>query len=59
MHIWSLAQCLIQMGHKVIVITHSYDNRKGVRYMTNGLKVYYVPLLIMADQVGAAAGVHH
>jgi phosphatidylinositol glycan class A protein len=39
MHIWSLSQCLIEMGHKVIVITHAYKKRTGVRYMTNGLKV--------------------
>lgn len=39
MHIWSLSQCLLRRGHRVIVVTHGYDNRKGVRYMTNGLKV--------------------
>ena len=41
-HIWSLAQCLLRLGHKVIVVTHASENRTGVRYMTNGLKVYYV-----------------
>jgi len=40
MHIWTLSQCLLRMGHKVIVITHAAGDRKGVRYMTNGLKVY-------------------
>jgi len=25
------------------MITHSYGNRKGIRYLTNGLKVYYLP----------------
>lgn len=40
MHIWSLSQCLLRRGHRVVVITHGYDNRKGVRYMTNGLKVW-------------------
>lgn len=39
MHIWSLSQCLLRRGHRVVVVTHGYDNRKGVRYMTNGLKV--------------------
>ena len=38
-HIFTLSQCLIKLGHKVVVITHSYGNRVGVRYMTNGLKV--------------------
>jgi phosphatidylinositol glycan class A protein len=50
MHIWSLAQCLMQRGHKVIVITHSYGGRKGIRYMTNGLKVYYTPIVPFVDQ---------
>lgn len=43
-HIFQLALALIELGHKVIVITHSYNSRIGVRYLTNGLKVYYVPL---------------
>ncbi|XP_047269751.1 phosphatidylinositol N-acetylglucosaminyltransferase subunit A isoform X4 [Capsicum annuum] len=42
-HIYYLSQCLIKEGHKVVVMTHAYQNRSGVRYMTNGLKVYYVP----------------
>ncbi|KAM7437308.1 hypothetical protein ABFA07_013012 [Porites harrisoni] len=42
-HIYQLAQCLIQRGHKVVVVTHSYDKRSGVRYLTNYLKVYYLP----------------
>ena len=52
MHIWSLAQCLLRRGHKVIVLTHAYapGGRAGIRHMTNGLKVYYAPLMIMADQ---------
>lgn len=42
-HIYYLSQCLIELGHKVVVMTHAYNNRSGVRYMTGGLKVYYVP----------------
>lgn len=42
-HIYYLSQCLLELGHKVVVMTHAYGNRSGVRYMTNGLKVYYVP----------------
>lgn len=42
-HIYYLSQCLIQLGHKVVVMTHAYGNRSGVRYMTGGLKVYYIP----------------
>ncbi|KAF2904665.1 hypothetical protein ILUMI_01507 [Ignelater luminosus] len=49
-HIFNLSQCLISNGHKVIVITHSYGNRTGVRYMTNGLKVYYLPIRVLYNQ---------
>uniref|UniRef100_A0A0E0FW75 Phosphatidylinositol N-acetylglucosaminyltransferase n=1 Tax=Oryza nivara TaxID=4536 RepID=A0A0E0FW75_ORYNI len=42
-HIYYLSQCLLKLGHKVIVMTHAYGNRSGVRYVTGGLKVYYVP----------------
>lgn len=38
-HIFNLSQCLLLQGHKVVVFTHSYGDRVGVRYMTNGLKV--------------------
>jgi phosphatidylinositol N-acetylglucosaminyltransferase subunit A len=61
-HIWSLSQELLQLGHKVIVITHAYSNhekqrRQGVRYMKAAtssstplyLKVYYCPFVTMVD----------
>ena len=48
-HMITLAQCLILQGHKVIVVTRSRGDRVGVRWMTNGLKVYYTPLLCMPD----------
>lgn len=44
-HIYNVAQCLMRRGHKVIVITRAYGERVGVRYLTNGLKVYYLPIL--------------
>nr|CAG4646216.1 EOG090X0515 [Macrothrix elegans] len=50
-HIFTLSECLLKLGHKVVVVTHAYGNRVGVRYMTNGLKVYYLPVKVMADQV--------
>jgi phosphatidylinositol N-acetylglucosaminyltransferase subunit A len=50
MHIWSLSQHLLRLGHKVVVITHAYDDRKGVRYMPGPLKVYYCPFIPMTDQ---------
>ena len=49
MHIYQLSQCLIELGYKVIIITHYRDDRHGVRYMTNGLKVYYLPFTPFYD----------
>eukprot|EP00439_Symbiodinium_sp_Y106_P024392 s287_g2.t6 len=49
MHIYQLSECLIQRGHKVIVVTHFRGTRQGVRYMRNGLKVYYLPFLPFHD----------
>ncbi|KAJ8950106.1 hypothetical protein NQ318_017831 [Aromia moschata] len=49
-HIYNLSQCLLQKGHKVVIMTHSYEDRVGVRYMTNGLKVYYLPIKVFYNQ---------
>ncbi|PTU23160.1 hypothetical protein P175DRAFT_0475126 [Aspergillus ochraceoroseus IBT 24754] len=46
-HIYQLSTKLIDRGHKVIIITHAYKGRTGVRYLTNGLKVYHVPFLVL------------
>ncbi|VDK85074.1 unnamed protein product [Litomosoides sigmodontis] len=46
-HMYFLAKCLMQLGHKVIVITHAYGKRRGIRYLSNGLKVYYLPFIVM------------
>ena len=44
MHMYNVAQCLIELGHKIVVLTTSYaDERIGIRYLSNGLKVYYIP----------------
>ncbi|KAL7066278.1 glycosyl transferase, group 1 family protein [Cryptosporidium serpentis] len=51
MHIYELSRCLIIRGFKVIVVTHSRNNRYGVRYMGNGLKIYYLPHICMHDNV--------
>ncbi|GET01534.1 phosphatidylinositol N-acetylglucosaminyltransferase GPI3 subunit [Rhizophagus clarus] len=49
-HLYQLSQRLIQREHKVIIITHSYGNRTGIRYLTNGLKVYYVPHMVIYSE---------
>ncbi|ELT88658.1 hypothetical protein CAPTEDRAFT_189519 [Capitella teleta] len=49
-HIFQLSQCLMERGHKVIIVTHCYGNRNGVRYLTNGLKVYYLPIYPFYNQ---------
>lgn len=46
-HIYQVATKLIDRGHKVVVITHAYQGRTGVHYLTNGLKVYHVPFLVL------------
>ncbi|OIR57887.1 MAG: phosphatidylinositol N-acetylglucosaminyltransferase subunit A [Amphiamblys sp. WSBS2006] len=43
-HMVNLSQHLLQRGNKVVVLTHRYGNRVGVRWMKGGLKVYYLPL---------------
>ncbi|XP_030643383.1 phosphatidylinositol N-acetylglucosaminyltransferase subunit A [Chanos chanos] len=57
-HIYQLSQCLIEKGHKVVIATHAYGRRKGVRYLTNGLKVYYLPLQVMYNQSTATTCFH-
>ncbi|KAI9263912.1 hypothetical protein EDC94DRAFT_606495 [Helicostylum pulchrum] len=49
-HLYELSQRLIQRGHKVIIVTHAYGNRKGVRYLTNGLKVYYISAQVIYSE---------
>ncbi|KAI3436712.1 hypothetical protein D9Q98_006127 [Chlorella vulgaris] len=50
-HTYQLSQCLMARGHKVVVLTHAYGDRAGVRYLTNGLKVYYAPRLPFTQAV--------
>lgn len=57
-HIYQLSQCLIEKGHKVVIATHAYGHRKGVRYLTNGLKVYHLPLQVMYNQSTATTCFH-
>jgi phosphatidylinositol glycan class A protein len=56
-HMYHLSQyhCLIsklsQRGHKVVIITHSYGNRIGIRYLSSTVKVYHLPHYLVTDQV--------
>ncbi|KAJ3332879.1 Phosphatidylinositol N-acetylglucosaminyltransferase gpi3 subunit [Kappamyces sp. JEL0680] len=43
-HMYHLSHRLVQWGHKVIIISHAYGKRSGVRYLSSGVKVYYVSL---------------
>lgn len=47
LHVYHLSQRLIDRGHSVIIITHAYGSRQGIRVLTNGLKVYYVPFFVI------------
>ncbi|OLY84838.1 Phosphatidylinositol N-acetylglucosaminyltransferase gpi3 subunit [Smittium mucronatum] len=49
-HVYNNSQCLILRGHKVVVVTHAYGKRSGVRYLAGGLKVYYVPAPLIFGQ---------
>ncbi|XP_031436845.1 phosphatidylinositol N-acetylglucosaminyltransferase subunit A [Clupea harengus] len=57
-HIYQLSQCLLEKGHKVVIATHAYGDRRGIRYLTNGLKVYYLPLQVMYNQSTATTCFH-
>ncbi|PJF19686.1 hypothetical protein PSACC_00540 [Paramicrosporidium saccamoebae] len=50
-HLYNLSQCMLKRGHKVVIITHAYGDRNGVRWLSGGLKVYYMPIPVMFNQV--------
>ncbi|ELP89461.1 phosphatidylinositol N-acetylglucosaminyltransferase subunit A, putative [Entamoeba invadens IP1] len=45
LHQYQISHFLVKHGHKVVIITHQYGERDGVRVLKNGIKVYYIPLL--------------
>lgn len=47
LHVYQLSQQLIERGHSVVIVTHAYGSRTGIRVLSNGLKVYYVPFLVL------------
>jgi len=52
-HIYQLSQCLLDRGHKVIIVTHCYGDRTGVRFLTNGLKVCIIIVHHMTSFIDA------
>ena len=58
-HMYNLAQCLLARGHKVIVVTGAFQERIGVRYLTNGLKVYHIPIIEMFRQTSYIELISH
>ncbi|KAH8376152.1 hypothetical protein KR200_008143 [Drosophila serrata] len=49
-HVYNLSQMLLRQGHKVVVLTHAYGDCSGVRYVTGGMKVYYLPIKVCYNQ---------
>ncbi|KAL7736985.1 hypothetical protein ACLKA6_008842 [Drosophila palustris] len=49
-HVYNLSQMLLALGHKVVVLTHAYGDCSGIRYVTHGLKVYYLPIKVCYNQ---------
>ena len=58
-HIYSMAYCLASMGHKIVIITRERKsmNLTGVRYYTNGIKVYYIPATML--EIGIVMPMHN
>ncbi|CDI78323.1 phosphatidylinositolglycan class A protein, putative [Eimeria acervulina] len=50
MHIYELSVRLARKGFKVVVVTHAIDGRHGIRYLTEGIKVYYLPITCFHDR---------
>jgi len=44
LHIYFLAQEMIKLGYKCIVLCISESDKVGIRYLSNGLKVHFLPL---------------
>ncbi|KAJ3120348.1 hypothetical protein HK098_004671 [Nowakowskiella sp. JEL0407] len=50
-HMFLLSQHLIRKNYNVIILSHHYpQKRAGIRYLSRGLKVYYLPHWVIHDQ---------
>jgi phosphatidylinositol N-acetylglucosaminyltransferase subunit A len=58
-HVYELSQCLLSAGHHVVIVTHAYNDRTGVRYVTNGLKVRHPAAATPPRRGGAASPSAH
>ncbi|KAH7727492.1 phosphatidylinositol N-acetylglucosaminyltransferase subunit A [Aphelenchoides avenae] len=50
-HLYYLSECLLKRGHKVIVLTHGYGKRVGIRRLSTSIKVYYLPFPMICNGV--------
>jgi phosphatidylinositol glycan class A protein len=50
-HLYYLGKCLTERGHSVVVLTHAYGKRVGIRFLSNGIKVYYMPFALICHAV--------
>ena len=55
-HIYLLSTCLVKRGHRVVIVTHQYDDRRGVRYLSSGIKVGPGSLLECVNRVHRFSG---
>ncbi|GFE53451.1 phosphatidylinositol N-acetylglucosaminyltransferase gpi3 subunit isoform X1 [Babesia ovis] len=51
-HICALSSRLMELGYRVVVVTRHFGGRRGIRYMSNGLKVYHIPTLFLIKPCG-------
>ncbi|CDI78905.1 phosphatidylinositolglycan class A protein, putative [Eimeria praecox] len=47
---FGMPACFPFSGFKIIVVTHAIDGRHGIRYLTEGIKVYYLPITCFHDR---------
>ncbi|KAI6228542.1 GlcNAc-PI synthesis protein [Aphelenchoides besseyi] len=50
-HLYHLGGCLRDLGHEVVVLTHRYGERHGIRYLSNDLKVYHIPFFCLPNGI--------
>ncbi|KAL0229931.1 hypothetical protein PCE1_003495 [Barthelona sp. PCE] len=48
-HMHCISEAMALKGHSVTILTHKYGERRGVRYLCNGVKVYYLPTSVVKN----------